>query len=140
MTKARRMAALAPGAGSGEFVASAPDRCANRDDPSAWANERRGGRRGPQTVGDTAVPDGGSLGSGLVSPCRGPTPSSRREHDVFRNVVMRVCASIRPFVVAAVGVPSRPRPIVHHAVISIECRTRASRRRDGAEDNPGTTG
>lgn len=58
--------------------------------------------------------------------------------DVFRNVVLPLALPAGRFVHAVEFQPG-PAPVVHHAVISLD-RTRASRRRDGADGQPGYDG
>ena len=60
------------------------------------------------------------------------------KEDIFRNVVMRVALPSVKYVRAIEFHPGAA-PVVHHAVISID-RTRASRRRDGADGEPGYDG
>ena len=65
-------------------------------------------------------------------------PSSRASEDIFRNVVLPLALPADKFVRAVEFQPGSA-PVVHHAVISID-RTRASRRRDGADGQVGYDG
>jgi tetratricopeptide (TPR) repeat protein len=60
------------------------------------------------------------------------------KEDVFRNIVLKLALPSTRFVRAIEFRPG-PAPVVHHAVISLD-RTRASRRRDGADGQPGYDG
>jgi tetratricopeptide (TPR) repeat protein len=65
-------------------------------------------------------------------------PAAAGQHDVFRNVIMRLALPQGRFVRAVEFLPG-PAPVVHHAVITID-RTRTSRRRDGADGQAGFDG
>ena len=82
--------------------------------------------------------EAGSLGSPIWSPhCPSPTCCRPGEHDVYRNLVLRISLPAARFVRA---IEFRPGDApIHHAVIRID-RTRTSRARDGVDGQPGFDG
>ena len=139
MTKARRMPPWLPEAGYGEFEGERRLTDAQIATIERWTN---GGEAEGEAADRPATPhwpEGWQLGRpDLVITMPKPYTVQPGEHDVFRNVVMRVALPSGRFVRAVEFRPGNA-PIVHHAVISID-RTRASRRRDGADGQPGYDG
>ena len=139
MTKARRMPPWLPEAGFGEFVGERRLTDAQIATIERWANEGAAEGEAADRPKTPQWPDGWQLGQpDLVITMPRAYTVQPGEHDVFRNVVMRVALPSGRFVRAVEFRPGRA-PIVHHAVISID-RTRASRRRDGADGQPGYDG
>jgi Tfp pilus assembly protein PilF len=139
MTKARRMPPWLPEAGYGEFVGERRLTDAQVATIERWTNEGEAEGEAADRPETPHWPEGWQLGKpDLVITMPKPYTVQPGEHDVFRNVVMRVALPSGRFVRAVEFRPGSA-PIVHHAVISID-RTRASRRRDGADGQPGYDG
>src|SRR5262245_18440143 len=139
MTKARRMPPWLPEKGFGEFVGERRLTDAQIATLERWANEGMPEGHAADRPAAPQWPEGWQLGKpDLVVTMPRPYVVQPGEHDVFRNVVMRVALPSGRFVRAVEFRPGTA-PVVHHAVISID-RTRASRRRDSADGQPGYDG
>ena len=139
MTKGRRMPPWLPDGSLGEFVGDRRLTDAQIATIERWVNEGAVEGEAADRPRTPQWPDGWQLGQpDLVLTMPRPYTVQPGEHDVFRNVVMRVALPSGRFVRAVEFRPG-PAPIVHHAVISID-RTRGSRRRDGADGQPGYDG
>ncbi len=139
MTKARHMPPWLPEPGFGEFEGERRLTDAQIATIERWANEGTVEGAAADLPKKPEWPEGWQLGKpDLVITMPRAYTVKPSDEDVFRNVVMRVALPSGRFVRAVEFRPG-PAPIVHHAVISID-RTRASRRRDGADGQPGYDG